>query len=105
MSRRRAVLLLGCVSAVWGLAVAVGGYAVLRVVQSLVYPDPNPATLVWSAHSGYLWRIGTVAYAAGIASFVAFLLARRRLDRAARALVPAVAVAAAMLVLQALFVP
>ncbi|MDP9037632.1 MAG: hypothetical protein M3O50_22775 [Myxococcota bacterium] len=105
MSRGRELVLLGCVSAVWGLAVAMGGYALLRIVQSIVYPDPNPAALVWSAHSGYLWRIGTMAYAAGIAGFVAFLLARRRLDGAARALLPALATAAAMLVLQALLVP
>jgi hypothetical protein len=93
------------VSLVWGMVVAVGGYALVRVVQSFVWPDPNPATLVWSAHSGYFWRAWTVGYAGGIASFVAFLVARTQTERAARALGPAVGVVAVMLALQALFVP
>jgi hypothetical protein len=93
------------VSIVWGLLVTVGAYAVVRSVQFFLYPDPNPATLVWSAHAGYFWRAWTVAYAGGIAAFVAFLLVRPRLDQAARALVPAVVIAATLLALQTIFLP
>jgi signal transduction histidine kinase len=89
----------------WGCVVAVAAYAVVRAIQFFVYPDPNPATLVWSAHAGFFWRCWTCAYAGGIASFVAFLAARGRTDRAVRGLAPAIAAAAVLLALQTLFLP
>jgi hypothetical protein len=92
-------------SLAWGLLVAVGGYAVVRAIQFFVYPDPNPATLVWSAHAGYFWRAWTVGYAGGIATFIAFPVVRGDLDRAVRGLGPAVAVAASLLTLQTIFLP
>jgi hypothetical protein len=92
-------------SIAWGLVVAVGAYAIVRAVQFFLYPDPNPATLVWSAHAGYFWRAWTVAYAGGIAAFVAFPLVRRQPEAALRALAPAIAVASTLLLLQAVFLP
>jgi hypothetical protein len=92
-------------SLAWGIVVAVAAYAVMRAVQFLLYPDPYPATLVWSAHAGYFWRAWTVGYAGGIASFVAFLVVRRRAAAAARALPVAVGAAATALALQSLFLP
>jgi H+/Cl- antiporter ClcA len=89
----------------WGLVVTVGAYAVVRVIQSVLSPDPHPAALVWSAHAGFFWRIWTVAYLGGIAAFVAFVVARGRPAAAARALPPAIAVAAALLALQSLLLP
>jgi hypothetical protein len=93
------------VSLAWGLLVAVGAYAVVRAIQFFVYPDPNPATLVWSAHAGYFWRAWTVGYAGGIATFIAFPIVRADLERAVRALVPAVGAATALLALQTVFLP
>ena len=92
------------VSIAWGLVVAVGGYAVARVVQRLVSTEPDPATLVWSAHAGFFWRSWTVAYAGGMAAFVV-LVAPHRSGAAARALAPGIAIAAGLLVLQTLFFP
>jgi hypothetical protein len=89
----------------WGIVVAVAGYAAVRAVQFFVYPDPNPATLVWSAHAGYFWRAWTVGYAGGIAAFVAFLVVRRSAAAATRALPVAVGVAAAALALQSALLP
>jgi H+/Cl- antiporter ClcA len=89
----------------WGLVVTVGAYAVVRAIQSVVSPDPNPAALVWSAHAGFFWRIWTVAYLGGFAAFVAFVVARGRPGAAARALAPAIAVAAALLLLQSALLP
>ena len=103
MSRR--ALLGAAIAGAWGLVVAIGAYAVLRAVQSFVYPDPDPGRVAWSAHAGYFWRIATVAYAGGIAAFIALLLGGSRPDRASRALAPAVTVAAAALALQVLFFP
>jgi hypothetical protein len=93
------------VASVWGLVVAVGAYAIVRGIQFFLYPDPNPATLVWSAHAGFFWRAWTCAYAGGIAAFVAFLFARTRVEGAARALVPAIGLAAALLALQTAVFP
>jgi hypothetical protein len=95
----------GAIALAWGLVVAVGAYAVVRAIQKVVYPDPNPAALVWSAHAGFFWRVWTVAYLGGVATFVTFVVARGRTTAAARALAPAIAVAAALLVLQSVFLP
>jgi hypothetical protein len=93
------------VSLAWGLVIAVAAYAVVRAIQFFVYPDPNPATLVWSAHAGYFWRAWTVGYAGGIAAFVAYPIVRSALDRSTRLLGPAVGAAAALLILQSVFLP
>jgi hypothetical protein len=94
----------GAVSIAWGLVVTVGSYAVVRAVQHFVFTEPNPATLVWSAHAGFFWRGWTVAYAGGMAAF-ALLVAPHRSGLAARALATGVAIAASLLVLQAIFFP
>jgi len=99
----RAVL--AAISLGWGLVVAVGAYGVVRAVQFFAFPDPNPATLVWSAHAGFFWRAWTVAYAGGMAAFVALVLARGRVAAAARALAAAVPVAAGLLALQVVLFP
>ena len=90
---------------VWGLVVAVALYGAIRAVQFVLFPEPNPALVVWSAHAGYLWRVWIVAYAGGGASFVAYMLARRDSARVARALVPALTVSAVMLALQGVLLP
>jgi hypothetical protein len=101
----RPALVVGGISLAWGLQVAVATYAVVRAIQFLVYPDPNPAAVVWSAHSGYFWRILTVSYGGAIATFVALLVVRGRTEASARALVPAIALCAAALALQAALCP
>ncbi len=93
------------VSVCWGCIVAVGAYAVVRFIQFFVYPDPNPATLVWSAHAGFFWRCWTCAYAGGLAAFIAFLVTRPHIERSAAALGPAIAIVAALLALQVAFFP
>jgi hypothetical protein len=93
------------VSLCWGCVVAVGAYAVVRGIQFFVYPDPNPATLVWSAHAGFFWRCWTCGYAGGLAAFVAFLFTRQRVGRSAAALAPAIAVVALLLAAQVLLFP
>jgi hypothetical protein len=93
------------VSLLWGLLFATAAYAVMRAVQSFAAPDPDPAALAWSAHSGYAWRAWTVGYAGGVAAFVVYPIARRRLAAVARALTAGLTIAAALLALQAAFFP
>ena len=95
----------GAVSLAWGLAVAAAVYAIVRAIQSLLYADPNPRAVIWSAHAGYYWRMWTVSYMGGIAAFVVLLSMRRRVESWARALVPTVGIAAALLILQAALFP
>jgi hypothetical protein len=85
--------------------VAVGLYAVLRFVQFYLFPDPNPAMVIWSAHAGYFWRAWTVAYAGGMAGMAAFAAAGRDRARVARALLPALTVASVLIALQGALLP
>jgi hypothetical protein len=89
----------------WALVASIALYACVRATQYAIYPEPNPATLVWSAHSGYFWRMWIVAYAGGFAGFTAFVIARGSAERVARALLPALGIAAGMIVAQAVVLP
>jgi hypothetical protein len=80
-------------------------YAVLRLVQALLYPEPNPATVIWSAHAGYLWRAWTVAYAGAMAGFATFAAAKKHEALVCRVLLGGLSVAAGLIVVQGLFVP
>lgn len=84
---------------------AVGLYGVLRIVQGHLFPEANPATVIWSAHAGYYWRCWTVAYAGVMAGFLAYGAAARCPEKVARALVRALSVAVAIIVYQSVWVP
>jgi hypothetical protein len=89
----------------WGSCVSVAGYGIVRAIQFFIYPDPNPATLVWSAHAGFFWRCWTCAYAGCLAALVVFVAARRDVRGAARSLVGAVVAAGIILSVQSAFFP
>jgi hypothetical protein len=93
------------VALAWGLVAAVGLYGAVRAIQYVIFPEPNPALIVWSAHAGYFWRIWIVSYAGGMAAFVAYVLGRGRERAAARALVPALTVATVVLTVQGMLLP
>jgi hypothetical protein len=84
---------------------AVGFYGVLRLVQIRLFPEANPATVIWSAHAGYYWRCWTVAYAGAMVGFLAFGAAKRSPEKVARALVRGLTVAVAVVTYQGLMVP
>lgn len=77
-------------------------YSILRIVQALVLPEPDPATVMWTEHSGFFWRAWTCAYVAGA---IALIVHRFASDRTARLLARAVIPVAVIVVAQALFVP
>jgi hypothetical protein len=93
------------IALVFGLSVAVAGYAVARAASALASPAIDPTGIVPNAPIAFFWRALTVGYAGGIAAFVAAVVALRRADFAARALAPALAIAALLLATQALFWP
>ena len=92
-------------SLAWGLVLAVGGYATMRALQVIVGHEPNPAMAAWSPHSAFFWRSLVMLYGGGIASFVAWMASRERLEAATRGLALAVPVVALLVALQAIFFP
>jgi hypothetical protein len=102
MSEARAALV---IAVSWAIVFGVGLYGGLRGVQAVLYPEANPATIIYSPHAGYFWRIWIVSYASVLFGFAAFLFARGRPELAARALPAGVLIAGALLVAQAMLVP
>ncbi len=95
----------GALSLAWGLVVAAAAYAILRSVQVLRAPEPNPAVVVWSAHAGFFWRAWTAGYIGGMTAVLVAFVGRGRLEATAGALAPATLVAATLLALTSLFFP
>jgi hypothetical protein len=92
-------------SLAWGLVVAAAAYAVLRAVQALRSPGPSPAIAVWNPHAGFFWRAWTAAYIGGMGAATASMLASRRFEAMAAALVSATVAAAALLAVTSVFFP
>ena len=86
-------------------ATAIALYAALRVVQALLFKEPDPALVIWSEHAGFFWRALTVGYVGGMAGIVAWLASARHAARVAAVLAKAVPIAAALLAAQGLLVP
>ncbi len=80
---------------------AMAAYALLRVGQWLVFTEPDPALVIYSAHAGYFWRSWIAAYFGVACGFAAWLVAAR----IARHLAAGVVIATTLLVVQSLFVP
>lgn len=51
-------------------------YTVLRVMQALIYPEPDPRLVVWSTRVAMFWRLGVSLYLAGFAALGVLLMAR-----------------------------
>jgi hypothetical protein len=88
-----------------GLLSVPATYAVLRVFEVLFKSEPNPATIVWSAHIAMFWRLVVGGYVAGMMATLAYLAARRDLARTTRALCVSVFVVGAMIGIQGLLMP
>jgi hypothetical protein len=84
----------------WGAATAVIAYALIRVLDRAVFPEPNPAMLIWSERSSFLWRAAIALYAGGLGVFGGWALAGRAPAASARALPAAITAAAAALAVQ-----
>ena len=80
-------------------------YALLRVAQSLIFPEPDPALVIWSEHAGFFWRTWIVLYLGGMAAWLTWLASARHGERVASVLARALPASAALLAAQALLVP
>lgn len=93
------------VAAVNALLAIVATYALIRGYDVVFKSEPNPATIVWSAHIAMFWRLGIGLYVGGFAAMVAVLLGRRNFAmtlRVTAALVPAIG---ALIALQGALLP
>jgi hypothetical protein len=88
-----------------GLELAALVYPLLRTYQFFMHPEPNPALVLWSEHSGFFWRAWTSAYLGGMAAIVAGWLAGPDTARVARVVERAFPVVAVVLALQGLLIP
>ncbi len=93
------------VAAILALASVTFLYAAVRVAQAILFPEPNPALIVWSTRIALFWRIGLVVYASLMLVPMALRWARRDLVGACRAAAWAIPVAAAALAFQSAVFP
>lgn len=93
------------VAAILALSSVTFLYAAVRVVQALLFPEPNPALVMWSTRIAMFWRIGVVVYASLLLVPMALRWARRDLAAACRAAAWAVPAAAVALAVQAAVFP
>lgn len=88
-----------------GAATAVLAYAGVRALERALFPEPNPAMLIWADHSPFTWRAAMALYLGGAGAFGGYLLAARSPGSAARALLAATAAALAAIVVQGALLP
>ncbi len=83
-----------------GAVIAVIAYASVRVLERLLFPEPNPAMLIWADRSPFVWRAAIALYLGGAGAFGGYALAARSPRHAARGLLAATVVAVAATVAQ-----
>lgn len=86
-------------------ASAVVAYVSVRIAEFLFFPRGNPAVIVWSEQSGFVWRIAAALYIAGASFFGAHALLLRSPELASRLLSRLVTAALVCAVLQSIALP
>jgi hypothetical protein len=89
----------------WFLVSATFLYALVRGVQLILFREANPATIIWSAHAGYFWRIWIVLYASGVVGFLVFRFSEEHSENLAKWLKNGVIVAAVAILVQGVLLP
>jgi hypothetical protein len=84
------------VALAFGSVLAVLAYAALRVLEITLFPEPDPAIVIWSDRSRFVWRALIAAYLGGMGVFGGYALGGRS-ARAAASLLPTVVLGAAVL--------
>ncbi len=80
-------------------------YATLRVVSARMFPEPRPEEVLWSLHSGFVWRALSASYVSALVGVSVAFIGRRYPDTVMRALVPGAVLGAVLLAAQGLLVP
>ena len=94
------------VTAIAAVLLVPATYSVLRTFDVLVLPpEPNPATIVWSAHTAMFWRLNISAFVAGMAAPLLSMAASANMGRTLRVLCSGVLAVTAIVAVQGLFLP
>jgi hypothetical protein len=93
------------VAAASACAIAVLAYAAIRVVELVLFPGPDPATVIWSTRSAFVWRAIVAGYVGGMGGFAGFAVASRSPALAARWLARLVVIAASAIAFQGVVLP
>jgi hypothetical protein len=72
------------VTAMNAFLAVIATYALLRAYDVLFKSEPNPATVIWSAHIAMFWRLGVGVYVAGPVALATALAAQRDLAKTLR---------------------
>jgi hypothetical protein len=80
-------------------------YALVRVVQAIWFPEPNPAVVIWSARAGLYWRFFIGGFAGGMVGIAAWATSARDAPAVARWTARGIAAAAIAIALQGALVP
>jgi hypothetical protein len=72
---RRAATSRAAIAVAFGCVTAALAYAFAHVAQTRLYPQANPAAIVWSAKSEVAWRAAIALYAAGLGALGGLALA------------------------------
>jgi hypothetical protein len=93
------------IAAVFGLSIAAIAYAAVRVLDVVLYPEPNPVVVIWTDRSRYIWRALIATYLGGASVFGAYCLAFRTPEDMFSWMDKLIVLAGACLLLQAVFAP
>jgi hypothetical protein len=88
-----------------GAAAAVIAYAVQRAVERAFFPEPNPAMLIWSDRSPFVWRAAIALYVGGAAIFGGYAVAAGGPRGGGRLLLASLAVAVVAIAAQTVLAP
>lgn len=94
-----------CLALAFLCVAAVIGYAAVRAAELAIFPEANPAVILWSVRSGFFWRCAIALYIGGAGAFGGYALAARSPERAARWLGRGVVIAAVAIALQGALLP
>lgn len=88
-----------------GCAAALVAYTALRLLERAFFPEPDPAIVIWSDRSRFLWRALIATYVGGAATFGGYALASRSRRTASDWLARAIALAVVAVLVQGVLWP
>jgi hypothetical protein len=92
-------------SVAFGLALTVIAYAAVRLVDVLLFPEPNPVVVIWTDRSRFLWRALIATYLGGAGVFAGFAVTSRAPERVHLWLAKVLLLAGGCLLLQTVLAP
>lgn len=93
------------IAVAFGLALTVIAYVAVRLLDVVLFPEPNPVVVIWTDRSRFLWRALIATYLGGAAAFGGFAVAMRAPERVHAWLSRVILWAGGCLVVQTILAP